>query len=324
MRPPSERQSALRAPLNYLLGTEANVRIMRVLAEIESPLGKTDVARRAELNASGVRRAIDDLVDQGFLEALGTGPRQLVRLRQRHPLAPALRSLFEAERNRFEDLIDQLRLAVEQLQPPPYAAWIEGSVAQNADMPGDPLILGILASSQHVDGLADQLSHRLKDVMREHEVLVEVRPRTAADLATASEDYLAELGEAIPILGPPPLSLGEQESSGGAHGRGPDRHTNVDRRMLRLAEAIAARLRRDPSLVERAEKYIDKRLDRASAAERKELLEWKQLLESISLPRLCRFLVDPGERATRLRQTLPFLDVISKDERDRLLQETGP
>jgi hypothetical protein len=215
-------------------------------------------------------------------------------------------------------------LAVEQLQPPPYAAWIEGSVAKNADMPGDPLILGILASSQHVDGLADQLSDGLEGVVREHEVLVEVRPRTAADLATASEDYLAELGEAIPILGPPPLSLGEQESSGGAYGRGPDRHTNVDRRMSRLAEAIAARLRRDPSLVERAEKYIDKRLDRASAAERKELLEWKQLLESLSVPQLCRFLVDPGERATRLRQTLPFLDVISKDERDRLLQETGP
>lgn len=324
MRPTSERQSALRAPLNYALGTEANVRILRVVTETESPLGKAEVARRAELNASGVRRAIDDLVDQGLLEPVGTGPRQSVRLRQSHPLARALRLLFETERNRFEHLMNELRLAVEGLQPPPYAAWIEGPLAKNADVLGDPLIVGILASSRDVDGLAERLGHILEEVIRQHDVLIEIRSRTAADLATASEGYLAKLSEVIPILGPPPLSLHEEESSGGDYGGGRDRHTNVDRRMLRLARAIADRLGRDPSLVERAGKYIDRRLARASAAERKELLEWKQLLDSTSMAQLRRFLVDPGERATRLRQTLPFLDVLSKDERDRLLQERVP
>lgn len=323
MRPPSERQSALRAPLNYALGTEANVRIMRVVTETDSPLGKTEVARRAELNASGVRRAIADLVNQGLLEPVGTGPRQSVRLRQSHPLAPALRSLFEAERNRFERLINELRLAVERLQPPPYAAWIEGPVAEAADRPGDPVILGILASSRHVDRLADHLGRMLEEVIRQHDVLVEVRSRTAADLATASEHYLAELGEAIPILGPPPLSFSEEESNGRAYVRNRDPHADVDRRILSLARAIADRLGRDPSLVERAEKYIDRRLGRASAAERRELLEWKGLLENTSVAQLRKFLVDPGERATRLRQTLPFLDVLSKDERGRLLQETA-
>ena len=322
MRPPSERQSALRAPLNYVLGTEANVRILRVVTETESPLGKTEVARRAELNASGVRRAIDDLVDQGLLEPVGTGPRQSVRLRQGHPVAPALRLLFETERGRFEQLMDGLRLAVERLQPPPSAAWIEGPVAKKVDVLGDPLVVGLLASSQHVDALASHLGRMLEDVIRQHDVLVEIRSRTVADLATASEDYLAELDQAIPLLGPPPLSFHEEESGGRARGRRREGHTDVDRRMLRLAQAIADRLRRDPSLVERAEKYINRRLDRASAAERKELLEWKQLLASTSLAQLCRFLVDPGERAARLRQTLPFLDVLSKDERDRLFQET--
>ena len=323
MRPPAQHQSALRAPLNYAFATETNVRILRVVTETETPLGKTEVARRAELNASGVRRAIEDLVDQGLLEPVGTGPRPSVRLRQSHPLAPSLRSLFEAERNRFEHLIDELRSAVERLQPPPHAAWIEGPVAENYDKPGDPLILGILASSRNVDGLADQLGQMLEQVSRQQEVLIEVRSRTAADLATASEHYLAELRGAIPILGPAPLSFAERESGGGAYGRHRDPHTNVDRRMLKLARAIADRLGRDPSLVERAKKYIDKRLGRASAAERKELIEWKRLLESTSTAQLCKLLVDPGERATRLRQTLPFLDVLSKDERDQLLQETA-
>jgi uncharacterized damage-inducible protein DinB len=97
----------------------------------------------------------------------------------------------------------------------------------------------------------------------------------------------------------------------------------VDRRMLELASLIADRLARDPSLVERARDYIARRLDRASAAERRALLEWAQLLESTSLAQLRKFLVDPGERATRLRQSLPFVDVLAKDERDRLFEEAA-
>jgi hypothetical protein len=93
--------------------------------------------------------------------------------------------------------------------------------------------------------------------------------------------------------------------------------------MLKLAGLVADRLARDPSLVERAQKYITRRLNRASAAERRELLEWNQILASTSLAQLRKFLVDPGERATRLRQTLPFVDILSKDERDRLFREVG-
>jgi hypothetical protein len=119
MRPPSERQSALRAPLNHVLGTEAAVRILRVLTQTMSALGKTEVARRAQLNASGVRRAVDSLLDLGLLEPVGTGPRQSVRFRRDYPLAAALESLFEAERGRFDMLVDDLRSAVEVLEPRP-------------------------------------------------------------------------------------------------------------------------------------------------------------------------------------------------------------
>lgn len=313
----------MRAPLNYVLGTEAGVRILRVLTQTKSALGKTEVARRAELNASGVRRAIDSLLDLGLLEPVGTGPRQSVRLRPDHPLAPALESLFEAERGRFDMLLDDLRLAVEELRPHVAAAWIEGPVALEVDVPGDPLIVGILAPSPQVDSLTDRLVVALESVMRRHDVLIEVRPRTRADLATASEHYLSQLASAILLVGPLPLSYPEEISDrrlGESHRGG---HTDVDRRMLKLAGVIADRLARDPSLVERARKYIARRLNRASAAERRELLEWKQLLASTSLAQLRKFLVDPGERATRLRQTLPFVDVLAKDERDRLFQEAG-
>jgi len=35
---------------------------------------------------------------------------------------------------------------------------------------------------------------------------------------------------------------------------------------------------------------------------------------------LARFLVDQGERATRLRQTLPFLNVLSEQEKQEIIR----
>jgi hypothetical protein len=323
MRPPVERQSALRAPLNYVFRTEAAVRILRVLTQAKSALGKTEVARRAELNASGVRRTIDSLLDLGLLEPVGTGPRQAVGLRSDHPLAPALESLFAAERSRFDRLLDDLRSAAAGLQPPVVAAWIEGPAALEVDRPGDPLIIGVLAPSPQIDSLADRLVLALDTLMRPHDVLIEVRPRTRADLATASEDDLSQLSRAIPLVGASPLSYQREMSDRRPGGRQHGGHAEVDRRMLELAGMIADRLARDPSLVERARDYITRRLDRASAAERQALLEWAQLLESTSLAQLRKFLVDRGERATRLRQSLPFVDVLAKEERDQLFKEAG-
>jgi hypothetical protein len=321
MRPPSERQSALRAPLNDLLGTEAAVRILRVLTQTAGAQGKTEVARRAALNASGVRRTVDTFLDLGILEPVGSGPRQSVRLRLDHPLAPALQSLFEAERERFEMLLDELQSAVQELQPPVLAAWIEGSVALGVDGPGDPLIVGILAMAPQVDAVADRLFVALEDAMRRHDVLIEVRARTKADLATASRRDLSQLESAIPLAGPSPLSYHEASAEPRRGRTLHAGHSDVDRRMLKLAGAIADRLARDPALVDRARKYIARRLSRASASERRELLEWRQLLANTSLAQLRKFLVDPGERATRLRQTLPFVDVLAEDERDRLFHE---
>jgi hypothetical protein len=196
------------------------------------------------------------------------------------------------------------------------AAWIEGAVAHEVDAPGDPLVIGILAPAGQVDLLADELFVALSDVMRSYDVLIEVRRRTKADLATASSRELDELSRAIPLVGPLPTPYDEARSDRPREEAYREEGTEVDRRLLNLAALIADRLARDPSLVEGAQRYITRRLERASPAERRELLEWRQLLSNTSLAQLRKFLVDPGERAARLRQTLPFVDVLSKEERD--------
>ncbi|MGH7564597.1 MAG: hypothetical protein ACREK5_09275 [Gemmatimonadota bacterium] len=126
----------------------------------------------------------------------------------------------------------------------------------------------------------------------------------------------------IPLSGPPPLVLLEEPKERDESDTGRI-HTDPDRRSLALGRAIADRLSQDPSLIERAREYIERRLKRASSGEKKELHEWKRLLESLSPVQIRRLLVDPGERATRLRQTLPFLEALSVEERDRILEEVS-
>jgi hypothetical protein len=97
------------------------------------------------------------------------------------------------------------------------------------------------------------------------------------------------------------------------------RHSDLDARGLAFGNAIAAAIKEDPVLIERARAWIETRMKKASAGERRELEEWRRLLRTTSPARLRRVLTDPGERATRLRQTMPFLDALSAAERDALI-----
>jgi len=320
MRPTAEQQSALREPLNYILSTEVNVRVLRVIWRSQSPLGKSEVARRARLNPSGVRRSVDELVKLGILEPFGAGRRRLVQMRSRHPLSQALDSMFECERIFFTNLLSALRSQVSKLQPPPDSAWIEGSVAAGNDRPGDTVVLGLLASAENVDVIGRQLDSQTIDTMADYDVIIEVKRWTAADLATMSGSQWNEKERVISLLGPPPISFFRQQSHRPDEGPRVRTHRDLDRRALAIAQAIADRLAEDPSLVTAARDFIANRLETASPGERKDLSEWQALLRRLSVTQLRNFLVHPGERATRLRQSLPFAEVLSDEERQAILR----
>jgi hypothetical protein len=235
-------------------------------------------------------------------------------------LASPLANLFAAERARFESIIDGLRASVRRLEPPPRAAWIEGPVATESDKPADPVLVGVLDGADRVDQAVEQLRAAVAELELEHDVTIAIRSVTSADLAVLSANRQADLEQTIPLLGPPPDALFADQRSEGAGTRSRS-HEDLDRRALAMARAISKRLSDDPSLIERAQRYVRRRLEKASPGERMDLREWERLLRTMSPPRLQRFLVDPGERATRLRQTLPFVDALSKEERDAILKE---
>jgi DNA-binding transcriptional ArsR family regulator len=321
MRPTALRQSALRAPLNALLGTEANVRLLRLLTQTGEPISGTQLAREARLSAPGVYQALEGLRAAGIVERLGRGPRGQFRLRAQHPLVPALASLFEAERQRVEQLLDDLRSRARQLSPPPRSVWVFGPVAEQTDAFGDPIDIAMIAGAKQVTVLAEELRGALTEVETRHDVTINVRGLTEADLEGLPRPERALLDGASVILGLPPDAYFKSADSARRPQRGGHRgHEQHDEHLLHLAGRIAAKLKTDATPIDRALRYIHRRARVASAAERKELLEWERLLRSMSLTRLREFLVDRGPQATRLRQTLPFLDVVSTQEREAILR----
>jgi hypothetical protein len=270
MRPIAESHSALRAPVNHILGTEGNVRIIRLLTSTSTPLTRAEVARRTRLNRSGVGRAVAQLSDLGIVESVGAGSRRLVQLRKEHPLALPLASLFAAEQARFESIVGGLQDALRRLESPPRAAWIEGPVATESDRPGDPVLVGVLDRANRVDQAVEQLRASAAELEQEHDVTITIRSVTPADLAVLPADQRAGLERTIPLLGPPPDALlaGQRPDGAGARSRS---HEDLDRRALAMARAISRKLSDDPSLIERAQQYVSGRLEKASPGERMEL-----------------------------------------------------
>jgi hypothetical protein len=106
----------------------------------------------------------------------------------------------------------------------------------------------------------------------------------------------------LPLHGVPPIHIVEPGAPGGP---GPETHAELDEASRKAAEGIAQAIKRDPRVIERAQRWIEQRLPNASEGERHELREWVHIL-SMPPRQVAALLVDPGERATRLRQSSPF------------------
>lgn len=311
----SQRSGALRAPLDEILGTTANVQILRVLIQEDTPLGRAEAARRAGMTPQGGRKALNRLFEAGLVQYVGSGKTQQVQLREDHPLASDLSDLFDAERQRYKSLLQAIKSVAGQATPPPQTVWIQGPVAEGTDEYGDPLILGVLADVDEVDELSEDLRDALVELERRYDVTIEVRPYTRADLVALESDDIST----IPILGPGPgafVSTGTEK-----HAPSLEKHEDHDQRTLSRARRLADLLVANPNLRDRALDWLKEQLDQEEG--NRELREWKRILESTSIPRLRRLLTAETERAVRLRQSLPFWPVLNSEEREKLVPGTN-
>lgn len=317
MRPTKLRQSHLLQPLNRVLGTEANVRLVRVLALSSTPVTSGELAKRALLGRTSIYPALRELERAGIVEFVGAGTQRQVQLRDRNPLAGILRQLFRAEAHRFEALIVALRELLSGMPHRPASAWIS---EPSADAQGDDTLeLYLVARPEDLETLTDLLNVRLIDLERKYDVHFAVHALTRTDLETLHRTRPAALSTQGLVAGVPPAGLlGSARAA--AASRPVGSHGHHDERSRRLALAVAAKIRRDPGIVATARDRIERRAQKAGSGERRELAEWMRILSTMSPARLQRFLREESERAVRLRQTLPALNVLSPAEREAVVR----
>jgi transcriptional regulator with XRE-family HTH domain len=98
-------------------------------------------------------------------------------------------------------------------------------------------------------------------------------------------------------------------------------HLRLDkhRRSLALHRLLAEKIRRDPALLDRARKTLDRwmAMKPRNGAE-PDLIEWRAAIDQ-GIDATIALMTDPGEHATDLRQSAPFTGILTDDERRAFL-----
>ena len=316
MRPPKRLQSRILQPLNEILGTHANVRLIRALSLSSTPLTAGELARRADLGRTSIYPALRELEFIGIVEFVGAGAQRQLQLRDRHPLAPGLKDLFRAEARRFDELTAALREIFVESSVRVLSAWVED--VATAPRRGDAVRLYFVATPEDKDALSDYLDERLPAVERAQDLHVVVTGLTRSELEALSRTQGNALDNPTLLEGVPPNGLLRSHRIGAA--KPAPSHDEHDARARRLALAIAVKIKRDPGLIVLAQSRLERRSQRASPRERREIREWLRALSTMSPARLRAFFIEDSERATRLRQSLPALNLLSAAERQAVLR----
>jgi len=305
MRPIVSEQDPIRYPLNELLGTRANVRLLRVMVnEVDGPLTASDVAKRAGLTVPGAQKALGKLLQAGFISRVGGGRKHQYEIRSSDRLMQATLTLFMAEKDRFEKLISVIKLEINGLVPHPQAAWIQPFPQET----GEPLTLGLLHETRHLTNCVRQLRTKLNQVEKDFNLTIELEGYTKADILYLDSNELTPIYGIMPSFNHP---LRQQI-------KGPLNFRKRDRRLLALSRELANAIQQDTSLLRRAKNHIDSLLHDDHGMANRDLLEWRDILDMYSVQRLSQFFISSSERANRLRKSNPFIAILNADERVRL------
>jgi len=307
MRPIALDQNSLRNPLNELLGKEAHVRLLRVLAsEVYGPLTAPNAAERAGLTIPGTHKALKRLLQSGFVVRVGGGRKHQYELRHSDKLVKAVLKLFQSEKERYEALFSAIKDQIEKLTPYARAAWIQGFPNEF----GDPMIMGVLHETKHLTHYIQRLQKRLYQVERNFDLTIEVNGYTKADLLKFKADQVTPLYGVLPF---PDRYIREMYAK-------PLTHEEKDQQMMELSRKLAEAIENDTSLIRRAKEHIQRMLKRDHGSATKDIEEWLDILELYSIRRLSRLLISTSERANRLRQSNPLFAILNSEERSRLLK----
>lgn len=305
MRPVSTEQNPLRYPLNELFGTRANVRLLRVMTnEVDGPLTVSEVANRSGLTVPGAQKALNALYQSGFVTRVGGGRKRQYDIHRTDSLMRVIIEMFETEKHRYDQLFGRVKKAIKKLAPPPHAVWV-------SDLPkkfGDPVILCMLHDSRHLDECTRRLRADLNRVERDFEITLELEGFTKADIP-----QMKSIGT-TPLYG----VLPSEDVNSPSSRKKPATHRDKDRWHKEISQNLAKAIESDSSLIRRAKEHVERLIGENQGMANRDLMEWLDILQMYSTNRLTKFITSSSERAERLRQSNPFLAVLTAEEREKL------
>jgi predicted transcriptional regulator len=302
MRPIVSGQNPLRYPLNELLGTQAHVRLLRVMInEVDGPLTASDAAKRAGLTLPGAQKALGKLCRSGFISRVGGGRKHQYEIRSSDRLMQVVTDLFQAEKDRYGQLVTSIIKEIKNLIPHPRAAWIRSF----PDQLDTPLTIGLLHDTRHLTNCVRKLRTQLNQVESVFDLTIEIEGYTQADIIDLSFKGITLLYGVLPQ---PDSHIRKQTKN-------PMTHKEKDQSLHRLSRKIAEAIEQDASIVRRALEYIDRLSMEDHGMANNDIEEWRDILEMYPIQRLTRFLTSTSQRANRLRQSNPFFAILNLDEK---------
>ncbi len=102
-------------------------------------------------------------------------------------------------------------------------------------------------------------------------------------------------------------------------------HQRIDERSRAMDRLIAEKIYKDPGLMENVRAHISHKLDvHLTGGCRTTALEWKQILDEWPLERILSFIQEDSPLANRLRQSSPFVGILTDEERRIIYQQYDP
>lgn len=100
-------------------------------------------------------------------------------------------------------------------------------------------------------------------------------------------------------------------------------HRIIEARSLAMHCLAAKKIMRDPALLDKARSTLNAWRARYDEDMPRALEEWSAILRR-PWPQIAAFITDPGEHATRLRQSTPFSGLLNVRERERIYAAFRP
>lgn len=101
------------------------------------------------------------------------------------------------------------------------------------------------------------------------------------------------------------------------------KHRIIEARSLAMHCLVAQKIEIKPALLQQVKKTLENWRSRYRDEMPRALDEWHAILQR-PWPEIAHVITDPGERATRLRQSTPFAGVLTADERERVYAAFRP